>query len=303
VHGTTVHGSQHRHPDEYSMTQLLWLRFGANNPLDSLALAWIAEPHLQFLGREPLSYYHRSGPVGDTFWEFWQQNKNNPDRNGDVACIGLGTGSLSSYALPGSKMTFFEIDWTVRRLVEGSEDFEVRPKHFTYIQSARKKVGVENIEFIMGDARLSLEQTDRKWGLMLIDAFSSDSIPAHLLTKQALELYFSRLSDDGLLALHISNRYLKLEPVVDQIVRSLGYSALKRSDHTEDTIYPDKIEVSGKLASSWVIVAKKKETFGGLLEDPNWTSLKHDPSVGLWTDDYTPITKALEKGWWTLLGK
>ena len=295
VHGTTVHGSQQRYPDLYSATQVLSL-FGANNPADALALAWIADPHLHFPGREPLSYYHRTGPVGDMFWEFWQQNKQYPGRNEDVACIGLGTGSLSAYAQPGRKTTFFEIDWTVRRLVE-------QPKHFTYLQRAKDQCGAENIEFIMGDARLSLEQTDRKWGLMLIDAFSSDSIPAHLLTKQALELYFNRLSDDGLLALHISNRYLKLEPVVDQIVRSLGYAALKRSDHTDDSIYRDKVEVSGKLASSWVIVAKKPESFGGLLEDGNWKPLEKNPSVGLWTDDYTPITKALDKGWWTLIGR
>ncbi|MSR55491.1 MAG: hypothetical protein EXS09_19725 [Gemmataceae bacterium] len=295
VHGTTVHGSQQRYPDEYSTIQVLSL-LGANGPADALGLAWIADPHLHFPGREPLTYYHRTGPVGDMFWEFWQQNKQHPGRNEDVACIGLGTGSLSAYALPGRKTTFFEIDWTVRRLVE-------EPKHFTYIQRAKDQCGAENMEFIMGDARLSLEQTDRKWGLMLIDAFSSDSIPAHLLTKQALELYFNRLSDDGLLALHISNRYLKLEPVVDQLVRSLGYAALKRSDHTEDSIYPDKVEVSGKLASSWVIVAKKKEALGGLLDDPNWGPLESRPSVGLWTDDHTPITKALEKGWWTLFGR
>ena len=96
-----------------------------------------------------------------------------------------------------------------------------------------------DIEFLMGDARLSLEQTDRKWGLMLVDAFSSDSIPAHLLTKEAVELYFDRLTDDGLLALHISNRYLKLEPVVERIVRTSVEAAGHARLHCRDSSYSD----------------------------------------------------------------
>ena len=194
-------------------------------------------------------------------------------------------------------MTFFEIDTTVTDLV-------IEPKHFTYIERARKQ-GAAKIDFVMGDARLSLERTDRKWGMMLVDAFSSDSIPAHLLTREAIKLYFDRLEDDGLLALHISNRYLKLEPVVDRIVRESKLEAIVIHDFVMDSYYPKhvKTEFSGKLASSWVLVAKRRESFGSLLQDNRWGELKRDDSVGLWTDDYTPITSAFSGGWWSLIGR
>jgi hypothetical protein len=295
IHGTTVHGMQHRHPETASRTQALWL-LAANNPADAIGLAWIADPQLKFPDREPLTYYHRTGPVGAMFDAFWTLNRTNPGRNREVACIGLGTGTLSSYARPGERMTFFEIDPTVVRLVK-------EPKHFTYLSAAEKQGA--NIEFIMGDARLSLERAERKWGFMLVDAFSSDSIPAHLLTREAVQLYFERLEDDGLLALHISNRYLKLEPVVDLIVRDLGLEAMVMHDFTYDSDERrDKPEFSGKLASTWVVVAKKREAFGPLVVEPTrWGELTHDPSVGLWTDDYTPITSALRGSLWNLLGK
>jgi hypothetical protein len=292
IHGTTVHGSQQIEPDDESMKQALWL-LGANNPVDAMGLAWISDPHLRFPYREPLSYYHRTGPVGAMFWAFWERNRQNLGRTEDVACIGLGTGSLSAYGLPGRKMTFFEIDWTVRELVE-------KPRYFTYLDRAINQ-GVD-IEFIMGDARLSLEQTERKWGFMLVDAFSSDSIPTHLLTKQAVELYFDRLDDDGLLALHISNRYLRLEPVVEHIVRELKLEAFVMSDRLESDLYFGKWETSGKLPSSWVVVAKRKEALKEFLDDPRWKALEQDKKVGLWTDDYTPIKSVLQ-GDWDIFGK
>jgi hypothetical protein len=205
-------------------------------------------------------------------------------------------------------MTFFEIDWTVRRLVE-------TPEHFTYVTRARDQGA--SIEFLMGDARLSLEQTDRKWGLMLVDAFSSDSIPAHLLTREAVQLYFDRLDDDGLLALHISNRYLRLEPVVDLIAKEIGCAALVMHDYIlEDRNYvfgATRREVSGKLSSTWVVLAKRAdvlEPFKAVRlegldrseDEGGWQPLKPDLSVGLWTDDYTPIKNVLQ-GEWNLFGK
>jgi len=299
VHGTTVHGMQHRDPDGVSIAAALG-PLGASGPADALGLAWIAEPHYRFPGREPLTYYHRSGPVGLMFQAFWDQ-VDGTNRNKDVAAIGLGTGSLSSYARPNETMTFFEIDKTVVELVDRKVDEEDGP--FTYMKRAKQQGA--KIELLLGDARLTLEQTDRKWGFMLVDAFSSDSIPAHLLTKEAVKLYFDRLEDDGLLALHISNRYLKLEPVVDQIVRDpdLKLEAIVMHDYLLENYNDDLVEFSGKLASTWVLVAKRRESFGPLLNDPRWVGLKQDESVGLWTDDYTPVTRALSGGWWNLFSK
>jgi hypothetical protein len=292
VHGTTVHGAQYRDevPYETSLTQALWLA-GANGPADALGLAYVAQPHFEFPGREPLTYYTRSGPVGVMFDVV--RNREAGGKPTDVACIGLGTGTLSAYGRPGQKMTFFEIDWTVRNLVESD-------RHFTYV--ARAKAQKIDIEFLMGDARLSLEQVDRKWGFMLVDAFSSDSIPAHLLTKEAVELYFNRLTDNGLLALHISNRYLKLEPVVDRIVNELQLSALVMHDFTLDATNHDQPEYSGKLSSTWVVVGRNAAALDSFRADGRWFPLKGDPKVGLWTDDYTPLKSVLQ-GEWNLFGE
>ena len=156
----------------------------------------------------------------------------------------------------------------------------------------------------MGDARLSLEQTDRKWGFMLVDAFSSDSIPAHLLTREAIELYFDRLDDDGLLALHISNRYLKLEPVVDRIVRELGCRGARAC--SDSTLYDSDCRRTGTSPSFGQVlvhVGRRRAAPGSpdaFMNDPA-EPLDRDPRVGLdelhharpvgcgglWTDDYT----------------
>jgi hypothetical protein len=292
IHGTTVHGAQHRDGDGRSTTQILSL-LGAAHPADTLGLAWIAEPHFQFPGREPLTYYHRTGPVGSAFRGFWERTASGSLQNTDVACIGLGTGTLSSYAKPGQRMTFFEIDPTVLRLVK-------EPKHFTYIDRAIKQ-GAQ-IDFVMGDARLSLESTDRKWGMMLVDAFSSDSIPAHLLTREAVQLYFDRLADDGILVLHISNRYLRLEPVVHRIAQKLECQALVMHDYITYDLDRTKPEVSGKLSSTWVVLARKPGTLAPFVADGRWKALEEDPSVGLWTDDYTPLLSVLQ-GEWNLFGR
>lgn len=310
LHGSTIHGKQYRYPGEITPPMKGWFR--------AVGLGYLAEMDLPAPDREPLSYYHRTGPVGELFR--WFEGTARP--NTDVACIGLGTGSLSSYGRAGQKMTFFEIDWTVRRLVE-------EPTHFTYIHSA-KRDGVD-VEFLMGDARLTLERAgDRKWGIMFVDAFSSDAIPAHLLTVESVQLFFDRLEPDGIVALHISNRYLTLEPVVERIVRELNLEARVMSDPVdrEEEYY------SGKSASHWVAVARTKEAFGPLLDRERalesaeanagawpalaqtadlpavaalglipdilkakvvWKAADRNDNVGLWTDDYTPIRNVLRK--------
>jgi hypothetical protein len=297
VHGTTLHGMQLRESLTWGTAACL-SALGTQHPFEAIATVGAGGwESWQYPGREPLTYYHRTGPVGWMFETFRRKNL----ANTDVACIGLGTGSLSSYGLPGQRMTFFEIDTVVRRLVES-------PTYFTYIDSAKKQ-GV-NIEFEMGDARLKLEElpADRKFGFILVDAFSSDSIPVHLLTQQAVELFFNRLDDDGIVALHISNRYLELEPVVYEIAEKLGLEARIMNDN-------EKRELPGQTASSWIAVAKTKKALGlidtglmfptgpGMLalggivtEKGHWTSWKklesvndRNERVGLWTDDFSPF--------------
>jgi hypothetical protein len=321
------------------MCTALW-PLGAPNALGAaLDVRGGAGNALLFPGRDPTSYYHRTGPVGAMFNAFAARNQAKENANTAVACVGLGTGSLSSYGAPGQKMLFFEIDAHVRSLVEP-------PRFFSYIDSAKKQ-GVD-LEFAMGDARISLERMDRKFGLMLVDAFSSDAIPAHLLTKEAFELYWQHLEADGLLAVHISNRYLDLEPVVERLCRELKLEArvmhgagdqrdeLNARRGNSRTDYDEDFWSSFKYAATWIVIAKSKEALGPVEADvaarlaeiddllkeevaagkrfdergrkdfiadrlnktsDRWITLRGDNSVGLWTDDYSPIIPILRGEW------
>ncbi len=244
VHGTTLHGTQ---INQYYLVRAdAPVPFGSFSPWDVIALegglaAW--DPR-----QEPLTYYHRTGPVGAMFREL-RTRKNGVDAKADVAMVGLGTGSASCYALKGQKLDFYEIDIGVKRLVADTD------KYFTYVRDARNRGATLDIH--MGDARLKLKElADKKYALLLVDAFSSDAIPVHLLTKQAVQLYLERMTDDGILALHISNKYVRLEPVVAKIAEELGLAARVWNDDSESR--------PGKTASSWVALAKDEKTLGTL---------------------------------------
>jgi hypothetical protein len=263
VHGRILHGTQISSMDNdfRDVFQCLTVM----NPLENFA---IANAIARFDPRqEPLTYYHRSGPVGAMFHEL-RTRKGGADAKADFAMVGLGTGSVSCYALPGQKLTFYEIDRAVLKIVEkpwkvmNEDEIKENPNvqpimgPFSYVDDARKR-GAE-VEFQIGDARLKLkENTDRRYALLLVDAFSSDSIPVHLLTKEALQLYLNRMTDDGILALHISNKFVRLEPVVAAIARDLGLTARVWNDDNE-------AEWPGKTASSWVALARKPEHLGSL---------------------------------------
>src|SRR5207248_1605872 len=137
-----------------------------------------------------LSYYHPTGPIGQVFAEF-----SGPKAKKDVAVIGLGTGTLASYGQPGQSFLFYDIDEDV---------VKVATNFFSYLHDCRAQWDVS-----LGDARLRIQEAKPKqFDLIIVDAFNSDAIPVHLLTREAIELYFDKLRDDGILALHISNRYL-----------------------------------------------------------------------------------------------
>lgn len=265
VHGTTLHGTQ---INQYYLVRAdAPVPFGSFSPWDVIALegaikSW--DPR-----QEPLTYYHRTGPVGAMFREL-RTRKNGADAKADIAMVGLGTGSASCYALNGQRLTFYEIDPGVRRIVEKpwkvmNEDDVAKGKEpimgpFTYVDDARKRGAT--VDFRMGDARLKLkEDVDRKYALLLVDAFSSDAIPVHLLTKEAVQLYLERMTDDGILALHISNKFVRLEPVVAKIAAELGLEARVWNDDSESR--------PGKTASSWVALAKNEATLGSLAKPAN----------------------------------
>ena len=120
--------------------------------------------------------------------------------------------------------------------------------------------------------------------LMFVDAFSSDAIPIHLLTKEAVQLYFRKLADDGVLAVHISNRYLDLEPVVGNLADELSLvSRVQYDDEVDPQTQP------GKNRSHWVVLARREHNLGALAADPRWTAVERRPAIGVWTDDYSNL--------------
>jgi spermidine synthase len=244
VHGTTLHGTQVSHHERHVLDDFQFLTVA--NPLDNIAV--LGATHMFDMRQEPLTYYHRTGPVGAMFSELTRRGKEKEH----VAMVGLGTGSAACYAQKGQRFTFYEIDPAVKRLVADTD------KYFTYVRDAERRGA--HLDFRMGDARLKLKETDDKYALLLVDAFSSDSIPVHLLTVEAVGLYLDRMTDDGILALHISNKFVRLEPVVAAIAEKHGLVARVWNDDAESR--------HGKTASSWVALARKPEHLGDRLCSP-----------------------------------
>jgi SAM-dependent methyltransferase len=222
---------------------------------------------------EPLAYYHRRGPIAQIYTEM--ERRGGPLR---TAVIGLGTGTMAAFTRPGDVMTIYEIDGRVR-------DIAFDPAYFTYVTDAQKRGATIHLE--MGDARLRLEavrreRPDERYDLIVVDAFSSDAIPVHLLTREALRLYLEVLKPDGVLALHISNRYLRLEPVVAGLAEDAKLGGRLVIDD------PFAEESEHGIESTWAVLARTPAPFGGLASDVHWTAstLEVDPRVGVWTDDF-----------------
>jgi spermidine synthase len=229
---------------------------------------------------EPLSYYHREGPIGHLFAEL--QRGSTSLR---IAVIGLGTGTLAAYARPGEAITFYEIDRLVR-------DIAFNRAYFTYTTDATARGVSQRVE--LGDARVRLERVKRerpgeRYDLIVVDAFSSDAIPVHLLTREALQLYLDMLAPRGVLVLHISNRYLDLEPVVANLAEDAGLGGRLLGDDESE-------EVAGANRSTWVVLAPTAGALGGLAKDERWSAegLEPDPHVGVWTDDFHNLLSVLK---------
>jgi len=223
--------------------------------------------------QEPLTYYGRSGPAGDVFAALGAGS-----RSIRAAVVGLGTGTLAAYARPNDNFTFFEINPAVERIARDTS-------LFTYMAHARGTVDV-----ILGDARLTLATaSDSSFDLLVLDAFSSDAIPVHLLTREAFDLYLRKLRPGGWIALHLSNRYLTLAPVIGDIARMNGLHGLVGYGN------PDAQQRAWRLEpSTWVVIARGPlEMLSG--QDPErWLGLSgtgHRP----WTDDYSSLWRVMTR--------
>jgi len=228
----------------------------------------IHSPHGQL---EPLTYFHPTGPIGQLF------SRLPASRFQQVGVLGLGIGTLAAYAQPGQHWTFYEIDPTVVQLARDR-------RFFSFLQAAKVPVSI-----VLGDGRLSLQSVPaHSLDLLVIDVFSSDAIPVHLFTREALQLYASKLAPGGLVAVNISNRYINLEPVLAALAQELGLVGRQQRDE----FISEGDRAAGKLPSQWILLARQSQDLGALLTDQRWRSLT-TASSSVWTDDFSNIVQAL----------
>ena len=226
--------------------------------------------------RIPLTYYFHTSPIGQMFQAF--QGRAERQR---VAIIGLGAGTLASYAEPGQEFTFLEIDPAVIRIASD-------PRLFTYLGDCRGRCRV-----LPGDGRMSLKQVpDGYFDFLICDAFSGDAIPTHLLTVEAVRLYLQKSSVRGVLAFHLSNLYVDLQSVVGNVAKEAGLLAFVNDDRSRQTQTPEEKRL-GKRASTWVALVRRPEDLAGLAGDPRWQALAFTPAIPVWTDDTASLWPVL----------
>ena len=222
----------------------------------------------------PRTYYHPKGPFGAAIESFYA-NSSGPKT---IAAVGLGTGALSCYQRPGDAFTFFEIDPEVVRIARN-------PQLFTYLRDCAPDAPI-----VIGDARLTLQQQPaQKFDAILLDAFSSDAIPMHLLTREALTLYLDKLKPGGMIFYHISNRHLDLKPVIAALAQDQGLEARSSNRAIFFKNAKSKDDFSLSITEAVIVGRKLPAT---LRHDPKWVPLEGVRPI-LWTDDHSNILSVL----------
>lgn len=220
---------------------------------------------------EPLTYYHREGPLGQVI------RYQRPMRLG---VVGLGVGSIAGYVGKGQSLAYFEIDPVVIELAE-------RSPFFSFLRDAILRGA--RIRTVPGDARLTLrEEPVGAFDLLVIDAFSGDAIPVHLLTREAFTMYADRVAANGTIAIHISNHYLDLSQVVANGVALMGGTTLMKDESNT----PEVEATPGRSAATWVICTRDSELATTLIAD-GWSALNADGRT-IWTDDYSNLLRVLK---------
>jgi len=213
---------------------------------------------------KPLSYYHETGPAGDIM----KLISTRP--NQQVGVVGLGTGSMAGWGRPDRHITFFDIDPQIP---------DIARAFFTFTRRCASDCNI-----IIGDGRLSIEKIpDGTFDVLMLDAFNSDSIPAHLVSREAVHLYLKKLKPDGMILFHVSNRYMDVEALVSAVIFDAGIQGLVRFDDDE--------EPTGKTSSDYVVAARHSEDFGALQDDMNWSPIEKRDGIQPWTDDYSNMLR------------
>ncbi len=220
---------------------------------------------------EPLSYHHENGPLGQVMAVY-----NAAPANPRVGVIGLGAGAMAAYSKPDQHWTFYEIDPDVIHIARNSQ-------HFTYLQNCTSG----SLSVVEGDARLSLQKAEGHFGLIVLDAFSSDAIPVHLLTQQALDLYLSKLAEGGILAFHVSSRSLDLTPILADLAESRNLICIGFDDRKLSSL-------EGKDPSQWVVMARSPEEISYLSINTQWQRLTGRKDARVWSDDFSNILRAIK---------
>jgi hypothetical protein len=218
----------------------------------------------------PLTYYARTGPLGDIF------SRLKPLKNGQIATVGLGTALC--FHTPQQRWTIYEIDPAVDRIARDQSLFE-------YVADC-----APDTPTVLGDARLSLQRApDNTYDLIILDAYSADYIPVHLLTQEALALYNQKMTDSGVLAFHITNNWFDLEPPLTSLAQSLGLSCFVKHDKY---LWINQAR-AGKYRSDWLVMARRADVLTPLVQqDRQWE--RCPPSTfRVWTDDYSSLVTAI----------
>jgi hypothetical protein len=220
---------------------------------------------------EPITYYHKDGGIGRAIGAM-RERKGAPLR---VAVIGLGSGTLTCAAAPGETWKFFEID---QSMVDTARD----PKYFTYIENC-----APGLKPVIGDARLTFaREPNGIYDLIIVDAYSSDAIPIHLATKEAMAIYKDKLDPQGAVLMHVSNRHLELASVVVGIADA---NDLKSWVYNEDSGRDGEY-----IFSTNVVVSARSETdVGKLASSEQWEETDANANQRVWTDDYCNVLGAV----------
>ena len=221
--------------------------------------------------REPLTYYGREGPLGQLFAAI--EGRGRPYH---IGAVGLGIGTIACYRRPGQTLAFFEIDPAVERLARDT-------RYFHYLKDCG-----DGVKVVIGDGRLMLAKApDRRFDLLILDAYNSDAIPVHLITREALALYFEKLADGGIVLFHVSNKHLDLVSVLANLIADAKLAGRFQQYNLSSTPWY-------VLGSKWIAIGRVPEDLAMLDGNPRWSPLIPQPDGAPWTDDFSNVFGALK---------